>query len=269
MGNDLKAQVKAYWNRESCGTDVAASDKFTRQYFDEIEEHRYTVEPEIFSFAQFTRYYGRKILEVGVGAGTDFLQWVRAGAKAHGVDLTEEAVEHVRRRLGVYGLSAEEIRVADAENLPFPDNTFDLVYSWGVIHHSPDTVKALEEIIRVTRPGGTAKIMIYNRCSLYAYNMYLYWGLMRGKPFRSISDILWHHQENIGTKAYTINEVKELLAGYPVTIRHIGAPLKKAELKLRKNPVMRALLHVIVFLLGRETTGFFLTFEIEKNECVE
>ena len=146
-GKELKTRVKEYWNTEACGTDVAEAPKFSRQYFDQIEDNRYRVEPEIFAFAQFTRFRDQKVLEVGIGAGTDFMQWVRAGAKAYGVDLTEEAVEHAKKRLDAYGLSAEEVRVADAENLPYPDNTFDLVYSWGVIHHTPDTIKALEEII--------------------------------------------------------------------------------------------------------------------------
>jgi SAM-dependent methyltransferase len=126
---ELKSEVKKYWNRQSCGTGVTSQEKFTRQYFDEVEDYRYRVEPDIFAFAQFTRYRGQKVLEVGVGAGTDFLQWVRAGAKAYGIDLTEEGIEHVRRRLAVYGLAAEEVRVADAENLPYEDEFFDLIYS--------------------------------------------------------------------------------------------------------------------------------------------
>ena len=263
--SELKSEVKAYWNKESCGTGVTSEDKFTRQYFDEIEAYRYSVEPEIFSFAQFTRYHGKKILEVGVGAGTDFLQWVRAGTQAYGVDLTEEAVEHVKNRLEIYGLKAEDVKVSDAENLPFPDNTFDLLYSWGVIHHSPDTIKAFEEVIRVTRPGGTIKLMIYNRRSLFAYHMWLYWGLMRLKPFRSIADILWYHQESVGTKAYTIDEVKGILGNYPVTINNVSARLRKTELIWSKNPLVRILFYLLAFLLGHETTGFFLTIDITKK----
>ena len=80
----LKGQIKEYWNREICGTAVASSEKYSRQYFDEIEDSRYSIEPEVFSFAQFTRFRCQKVLEVGVGAGTDFIQWVRAGAKAYG-----------------------------------------------------------------------------------------------------------------------------------------------------------------------------------------
>src|SRR6185295_7482859 len=102
---DLKQQVRDYWNSQPCGTQFTDSEKYTRAYFDEIEEHRYRTEPEIFAFAQFTRHHGQKMLEVGIGAGSDFTQWVRAGAEAHGIDATPEGVAHVQHRLSVYGLS--------------------------------------------------------------------------------------------------------------------------------------------------------------------
>lgn len=107
---DLKQGVAAYWNEGSCGTDAADSQKHSIEYFEEIEEHRYAVEPEIFSFAQFPRYHGKKVLEVGVGAGSDFLQWVRSGAKAYGIDLTQKAIDNVKHRLDHYGLKAENFR---------------------------------------------------------------------------------------------------------------------------------------------------------------
>lgn len=157
---DLKARVHDYWNEAACGSTTTSKTKFSREYFDEIEAHRYRVEPEILSFADFPTARGKKVLEVGVGAGTDFLQWVKAGAHAHGVDLTSEAVDHVTARLDAYGLRAEDVRVADCESLPFEDDSFDLVYSWGVIHHTPDTHRALAEIVRVCRPGGTCKVMV-------------------------------------------------------------------------------------------------------------
>ncbi|MBD3182585.1 methyltransferase domain-containing protein [Candidatus Poribacteria bacterium] len=265
LKENIKNKVKEFWNRESCGTGVALSRKFTRQYFDEIEDYRYKVEPEVFSFAQFTRFRDKDILEVGVGSGTDFLQWVRAGARAYGVDLTEEAVEHVRHRLEIYGLIAEDIRVADAEDLPYPDNRFDLVYSWGVIHHSPDTIKALEEIIRVTRIGGTAKIMVYNKKSLNAFYQYIKYGLMRGRPFKSISWILYHYMESIGTKAFTINEMKRILTKYPVRIIDIAARVNYYDLLPDKSPFARFIAYLLACLLGYNKIGWFLTVEIEKT----
>src|SRR5205823_199971 len=129
----LKAEVKAFWNRQSCGTEHAHSDKFTREYFAQVEQWRYSDQPFIHSFAQFTRYHRKRVLEVGFGAGADFVQWLRAGALATGVDLTEEALANQTHWIGLEGLpQPQSLQVADAEKLPFPDGTFDLGYSWGV-----------------------------------------------------------------------------------------------------------------------------------------
>ena len=116
MQDKYKDRVHDYWNRASCGTEYTKHKKFSADYFNEIEHLRYTIEPEIFSFAQFTRYRNQKILEVGVGAGTDFVQWVRAGAKACGVDLTQEAIDNTSNRLALEGLRAEHLSVADADS---------------------------------------------------------------------------------------------------------------------------------------------------------
>jgi len=93
-----------FWENKSCGTEFTKEDKYSKNYYEDIENYRYSVEPEIFSFAQFSRFYGRKVLEVGYGAGTDFLQWVRSGAKAYGVDITREGYENLINRLKVYNL---------------------------------------------------------------------------------------------------------------------------------------------------------------------
>ena len=121
----LKDEVKAFWNRESCDANQAHAEKFSREYFEQIEQWRYWDQPFIHAFAQFTRYHSKRVLEVGFGAGTDFIQWLRAGARVSGIDLTEEALANVTHRIQVYGLpQPESLQVADAENLPFPSNTF-------------------------------------------------------------------------------------------------------------------------------------------------
>ncbi len=261
----LKQQVKKYWNGATCGTEFIHQPKFSRAYFEAIENFRYTTEPEIFSFAQFTRFSGKKVLEVGVGAGTDFLQWVRAGADCYGVDLTEEAINHVNQRLSLYGLSATEVRVGDAEQLPYATDMFDLVYSWGVIHHSPNTQKSLEELIRVTKPGGTIKVMIYNSNSMYAFYCYLKHALLRGKPLRSIKKVLYHHQESPGTKAFTFHEVKRMLAQLPVNIKLLHAPVTKHDLLYYKSKPFQWLAYVLASLRGWNRAGWFMMIELEKK----
>jgi len=261
----LKDQVRDYWNQQACGTDAAASEKFTRAYFDEIESYRYEAEPYIYSFAQFTRYHGRKVLEVGMGAGTDFLQWVRAGAEAHGIDLTQESVDHVERRLAVYGLQAAQIQTGDAESIPYPDNTFDLVYSWGVIHHSPSTTRALEEIVRVTKPGGEIKVMVYNRHSLHAFYRWGKFALLRGKPWMSFGDVLFHHMESAGTKGYTLAEIHSMLESLPLDDLRVSAPVNRHDLLYNKPWPARAVARVLASILGHDRCGFFLLFSARKS----
>lgn len=215
--DELKGEVREFWNRLSCDTQVASSAKFSRDYFEEIESFRYRDQPFIHGFAQFTRYRGKRVLEVGFGAGTDFIQWLRAGARASGIDLTPEALGNLTHRIETYQLEPpEQIMVADAEQLPFESNSFDLGYSFGVLHHSPDTEKAISELVRIVRPGGDVKIMLYNRHSIYVFNQWMKFGLLRGKPRQSLKSILWHHIESLGTKGYTRKELSQMLGRLPV-----------------------------------------------------
>jgi ubiquinone/menaquinone biosynthesis C-methylase UbiE len=262
----LKSELKNFWNKQACGTATIDSEKYSLQYFEEIEQHRYDLQPEIFNFAQFTRFHGKRILEVGVGAGTDFLQWVRAGAECYGIDLTPEAIDHVSRRLQLYGLEAKDLLVADAEDLPFVDNYFDAVYSWGVIHHSPNTIKALEEIIRVIKPGGEAKIMIYHRHSLLAFFFWIKHALLKFRPWKSIAWVLWNHMESIGTKGYTIKEFNEILSKYNNLSEYKVGTIYTYYDKLARFPkFMQWIAKVITAFTGREKIGWFLTIEFKKK----
>lgn len=262
--NQLKKEVAKHWNKASCGTEFIKKQKFSEEYFQEIEDFRYKIEPEIFSFAQFSRFYGKKILEVGVGAGTDFAQWVRSGALAYGIDLTQEAIDNTTQRFFLQGLQAQELKVADAENLPYPDNFFDLVYSWGVIHHSPDMEKCLKEIIRVTKPGGQIKIMIYNRHSLFAFYRWILAGLFRGKPWRSIKNVLFYDQESLGTKAYTFKEIRKILSGFPVHIISHKATVSSHDLLYYKSAPFRFCAYIFACLFGWNRAGWFMTIQLKK-----
>ena len=210
---DLKERVRRHWEAEPCGTSTSSAPPGTAAFFAEVERERYRLEPYIDDFAQFERWRGRRVLEIGVGLGTDFVHFVRAGAIATGIDLTEAAVDAVRRRLALEGLDAE-VLVADAEALPFGDGTFDLVYAYGVLHHTPDTQRAVGEVRRVLRPGGEARVMLYSRRSWLAFGAWVRWALGRGRPWRSISDVLAYHLESPGTKAYTEAEIRRLFAAF-------------------------------------------------------
>jgi SAM-dependent methyltransferase len=166
---DLKERVRAFWQEHPCGTKFADAAIGTPEFFERVEAHRYEKEWHIPAAADFAGARGLRVLEIGCGLGTDGAQFAKAGADYTGVDLTAAAVELARTRFEVSGLKGE-FRVADAENLDFAGNSFDLVYSHGVLHHTPDTARAVREIHRVLRPGGRAIIMLYHRGS-YNYRV--------------------------------------------------------------------------------------------------
>jgi SAM-dependent methyltransferase len=205
----LKDAVRAFWDEASCG-EVYAIGPSERERLDRQEAARYELEPYIFDFARFADGAGRDVLEIGVGMGADHLQWARATPRTlTGVDLTPRAISHCRARLAIYGLESE-LRVADAEALPFPDASFDIVYSWGVLHHSPDTARAIREVHRVLRPGGQARIMVYHSQSIVGYLLWIRYALLRFQPWRSLAEVYAAHLESPGTKAYSFAEAREL-----------------------------------------------------------
>jgi ubiquinone/menaquinone biosynthesis C-methylase UbiE len=206
-----KDAVRRFWNEAPCGTrDVSESDE--RAAFRELERQRDDREPFIARYAHFDQAGGKRLLEVGVGAGTDHIRFARAGGLCTGIDLSETSLETTRRRFALEGMRSD-LRVADCEALPFDDESFDLVYSWGVIHHTPDTPRAAREILRVLRPGGRFCVMVYNRRSLLAAQAWLVYGALRGRPTRRVRDVLAAHVESPGTKAYTSEEATALFDG--------------------------------------------------------
>jgi len=276
-----KAKVHEYWNANPCETDeyvqreggtsrLLGPEPLSREYFDAMESARYATQSDIMAFAQFTRYRGQRVLEIGVGGGNDFIQWVRAGAEAHGIDLTEAAIEMTQARLTAYGLTCAELRTADAEALPFPDNYFDLVYSWGVLHHTPQTEQAIAEAVRVAKPGGTIKLMLYNRHSLVAIREWTRHALLRGKPFRSLDNVLYCNVESIGTKAYSKQQVRQILSQLAVenvvldaaaSTREFGGPMD-TSLKRRTLFVGR---YLLTLLLGLNNADWFMKIRFNKK----
>lgn len=195
---DTKQQVRAFWEREACG----------ERYGSGHDRARYEMEPEIIPFADFVSGHGRRVLEIGIGMGSDFIRWARCGADIVGIDLTERAVAITRGRLEGRDLPGV-VEVGDAEQLPFPDGHFDIVYSWGVLHHTPRPEVAFGEAVRVLAPGGELRVMVYHRRSWVALAAWARFCLLRGRPQRTLSEAV-AHIESPGTRAFTVEEVEAI-----------------------------------------------------------
>lgn len=211
--NSKTSAVKDYWNRNSCGEFLYLKGENEIEALNYQSSIRYELVPFILSFAEFDSTNNKKVLEIGVGLGADHQKFAEAGALLTGIDLTDKAISHTKRRFALLGLNSE-LSVADAENLSFSDESFDIVYSWGVIHHSPDTPKVVNQTFRVLKQNGEARIMIYHTRSIVGYMLWLRYGLFRFKPFLTQREIYDHYLESPGTKAYTVNEAKQMFSQF-------------------------------------------------------
>jgi 2-polyprenyl-3-methyl-5-hydroxy-6-metoxy-1,4-benzoquinol methylase len=188
-------QVQQYWNSRPCNIRHSARPIGTREYFDEVEARKYFVEPHIPRLAEFPRWKGKRVLEIGCGIGTDTINFARHGAWVTAVDLTEKSLAIARQRAAVFNLQ-DRIRFyqANAEELDgvVPVEPYDVVYSFGVIHHTPNPDRVLEQVRRYMGPQSVLKLMVYHR-----YSWKVLWVLLRsGKgQFWKTSELVAKHSE--------------------------------------------------------------------------
>lgn len=159
-------EVQSYWDRRPCNIRHSKEPVGTRAYFDEVEARKYFVEPHIPAFADFPRWKGMRVLEIGCGIGTDAVNFARAGADYTAVELSAVSLELARRRFEVYGLKGRFLHgnAETVDQLVGPGQ-FDLVYSFGVIHHTPNPRRVIESARRVVKRDGELRIMLYARNS--------------------------------------------------------------------------------------------------------
>jgi len=242
-----KQKVHDFWNDASCGETLYLYGSDEKKSFDNHETVRYELEPYILDFADFSHSKNKKVLEIGVGLGADHKKFAESGADLCGVDLTPRAIEYTKRRLQIYGLKSH-LEVADAEKLPFEDNSFDIVYSWGVIHHSPDTAMAIKEINRVLKPGGIAKVMIYNKYSIVGLALWIRYALLAMRPFTSLTEIYSKYLESPGTKAYTKVECEDLFSQFSdvtITINLTHGDLLSSQAGQRHSGILLSTARII------------------------
>lgn len=158
--------VQEYWDRRPCNIRHSSKEVGTKDYFDEVEKRKYFVEPHIPTFASFADWNGKRVLEIGCGIGTDAVNFARAGAEYTGVELSIESLKVARKRFEIFSLEGNFVH-ADCENLDnsFQGATFDLIYSFGVLHHTPSLGKALEQIGKLCNAKSSVKVMLYAKNS--------------------------------------------------------------------------------------------------------
>ena len=235
-----KLRAREQWTLDPCGAVTDREHEFgTREFFDTVERHRYTeYGPWMPQLMGFDKFRDARLLEIGCGMGTDLLQFARGGACCTGIDLTPRSIEITRHRFRLYDAEGA-FMISDGENLPFGDESFDVVYSNGVLHHTPDTAGAIREVHRVLRPGGTAKVMLYHRNSLnYWFDIVLRRGVLRGDFLRghSVAEIMSrviefsNHDARPLVKVYSRKEARDLFSLFK-DVRVDVEQLVRAELR--------------------------------------
>jgi 2-polyprenyl-3-methyl-5-hydroxy-6-metoxy-1,4-benzoquinol methylase len=218
-------EVKDYWNTRPCNIRHSSKEIGTREYFDEIEARKYFVEPHIPVFADFKKWSGKKVLEIGCGIGTDTINFARNGAQVTAVDVSKESLNLAKQRAIVYSVQELiDFYCGNAEELSriIPSDQYDLVYSFGVIHHTPHPEKVLEEIRSFTKPGTEIRIMVYNR-----YSWKVFWIIMKhgwGQFWKADDLVAKYSEAQTGcpvTYSYSKKQFSELLEKYGFRVKEL------------------------------------------------
>jgi ubiquinone/menaquinone biosynthesis C-methylase UbiE len=220
------ADVQRYWDARPCNIRHSTKPVGSKEYFDEVEARKYLVEPHIPAFAEFERWEGKRVLEVGCGIGTDSINFARAGADLTAVELSGESLRIAAQRAEVMGV-ADRIRFveANAEELTsvLDDEPYDLVYSFGVIHHTLHPDRALAEMRALMAPGGTLKLMVYHRRSWKVFWIVAAQG--RGRVWKTDELVAEHSEAETGcpvTFSYTRREGRELVENSGFRVQELG-----------------------------------------------
>ncbi len=257
------------WTKNPIGAESVKCKEGTKEFFDEIAKNRYKIcAPWMKKTFRFEQYKGKKVLEIGVGTGIDHLQFAKAGAILTGIDITPKSIELTKKNLELHGYHSN-LLVADAKSLPFPDNTFDIVYSFGVLHHTPNTQKAIDEIYRVLKPEGKTIIALYHKYSLFwvsviIYDMIIKGGFLKKTIAQRLSEIeVGGGETRPLVKLYTRKQVKMLFKDFSkvkIYTRHSDTVFTRSKIdKYFIKPLFGWLLDLLA-----KRFGWYLIIEAEK-----
>jgi SAM-dependent methyltransferase len=214
------ADVQQFWDTHPCNIRHSPRTVGTREFFDDVEQRKYFVEPHIPPFAEFDRWKGKRVLEVGCGIGTTTIGFARAGAHVTAIDLSSESAGLTRQRAAVYGVDDRvTVHVGNAEELSsiVPVETYDLVWSFGVVHHSPHPVRVVRQIRKYMDARSELRLMVYSRVS---YKLFWIMHTEGAWDMSRLDDIIACNSEAATgcpvTYTYTPQSVTALLDGFQV-----------------------------------------------------
>ena len=204
MTSDLLENIRAYWNTRPCNIKHSNKQIGTREYFDEVEQRRYFNEPHNYTFAEFAKWKNLKVLEIGCGIGTDAVNFARHGAIYTGLDISEQSIELAKQRFKVFDLSGRFIQgnAETLDNVLKRDEKFDLIYSYGVIHHSPNPDAIVNLLPKYLSDKSTVKVMLYAKNSWK--NILISGGLEQPEAQSNCPQAV----------TYTIDEVKNMFRAF-------------------------------------------------------
>jgi 2-polyprenyl-3-methyl-5-hydroxy-6-metoxy-1,4-benzoquinol methylase len=251
---------KQWWTDNTMSYDwhnEIGAPRFSAEWYDAIDQ-RFIESARLYGTDQrpfdriipFDRLNGADVLEIGCGMGLHTELMARAGARVTAVDLSPTSVESTTRRLALKGLPGRVLE-GDAEKLPFPDQSFDFVWSWGVIHHSSRTGRVVREIARVCRPNAEVRVMVYNRNGAWAYSILVRDHLLKRRFLHhSFEETLYHSSDGFTARFYVREQFEDLfrtffenvsseLMGQESDVVPLPRQLRKLALKLLPEPYQR------------------------------
>jgi len=260
---EYKFEAQKQWNKTPCGTGSLGGrpEDPDLAFFDTVKYTRYEIEDAWMNKTiDFKIGRNKKVLEIGYGMGTDLLSWAQQGAEVHGIDITQTHYELATKNFELHGLKCN-LKVCDSSAIDFPSNSFDIVYSLGVLHHTPDTVRCISEAYRVLKPGGRLILGMYRKYSAFhIFQMLLWNGILKGKlkklGYLGLMSTLELGADGIKikplVKTYTTSQLKAILSDFS------NVQFKVTHFKREHMPVIGRLIPRFVEPWFEKSLGWYI-----------
>lgn len=244
-----KQLIKDYWNNRPCNINHSKKEFLSKEYFDEVETKKYFVEPHIPKFAEFDKWKGKKVLEIGCGIGTDSINFARAGADLTIIEFSDVSLDICKKRFEIFGLSAK-FYCGDAEQIDIiiPTQQFDLIYSFGVLHHTPNPENVYRKLSGYMGPSSELRIMVYSKVSWK-----LFWLMIE------------HDIKNLGNTDKLIQEYSEAQNGSPITYTYTFEEITGIlnKYRLRVDSIWKD--HIFTYDINNYRNNIYLKDEYWKD----